>query len=207
MPLPSFIEQRFPVIVQGLGTVGGPIWRTAISERRNGTEQRNIDLDDPRREWSVGDLGVSEVDLKTLIDFHSMVRGAAIGFRYLDQSDWSGTSQLLGVGDGTTKIFQLVKRYGTVAYEYVRRITKPVSGSVTVKVNNVLQGSGWTIDNATGLITFTTAPGAGLQVTASYQFDVPVRFKEDRIRHRLETFTHDGSRWFTLQSVTLIEIR
>lgn len=207
MPLPTFIEQQLPVLNHDFGTSGGPQWRTAVIELRNGVEQRNAEVDDPRREWSVGQRGMLENDLASLLDFHSMVRGAAIGFRFKDQADFRGTDQLLGVGDGTTTTFQLAKVYGDPVAQYVRTIKKPVAGTVTVKLNGVLQASGWSVDTTTGIITFASAPALGATVTASFEFDVPVRFKEDSIRHKFDTYTGDGRRWFTVSSVNLIELR
>lgn len=207
MGLPTFIEQSLPVINHDYGTVGGPQWRTAIVELRNGIEQRNSEVDDPRREWAVGQLGMLEDDLAALLAFHSMVRGAAIGFRFKDQADFRAVAQLLGAGDGATVAFQLIKAYGDPFAQYVRVIKKPVAGTVTVKLDGVVQASGWTVDTATGIVTFATAPAAGVVVAASFEFDVPVRFKEDRIRHKFDTYVSDGRRWFTVSSVNLIELR
>ncbi|WP_296643088.1 DUF2460 domain-containing protein [Thiobacillus sp. 65-1402] len=204
--LPPFIETVLPVLNNDFGTVGGPQWRTGIIEKRTGHEQRNIDLDDPRREWSMGERGMLEADLDALLEFHTMVRGAAIGFRFLDQADHkASTKQLLGFGTGALATFQLVKHYGESAYEYVRPITKPIAGTVAVYVDDVLQASGWTLDAATGIVTFAAAPALDAVVKATFQFHVPVRFKEDRIRHKFEMFTNDG-KWFSVSPVTLIEL-
>lgn len=75
-------------------------------------------------------------------------------------------------------VWQMIKRYKRSGYEHVRTITKPVAGSVTVKI----AGSPVTpaaIDTLTGRITFASAPGSA--PTASFQFDVPVRFDTDSL--------------------------
>src|SRR4029453_17117387 len=86
-----------------------------------------------------------------------------------------GTGQLLGTGDGTQTEFQLLKHYPSGSVIEVRTISKPVAGTVKVYLDGVEQLSGWSVDTTTGLVTFSTAPAAGVEVTADFEFDVPVR--------------------------------
>ena len=39
----------------------------------------------------------------------------------------------------------------------------------------------WTVDPATGRLTFLEPPAVGASITAGFEFDVPVRFDTDRI--------------------------
>jgi len=93
----------------------------------------------------------------------------------------ANTDQQIGVGDGTTTTFQLVKNYtdGSSAPDLVRPIFKPVSGTVVVALDSVNQSSGWSVNTTNGQILFATAPGTDVVVTAGFQFDVPCRFGED----------------------------
>ncbi|HYG27663.1 MAG TPA: DUF2460 domain-containing protein, partial [Caulobacteraceae bacterium] len=95
----------------------------------------------------------------------------------------SASDQTLGVGDGTRTAFQLVKAYGEVA----REIRKPVAGTVVAALDGVAT-SDFTVDAASGVVTFADAPAAGVEVTAGFQFDTPVRFDTDRIDVTLEGF-------------------
>jgi hypothetical protein len=75
--------------------------------------------------------------------------------------------------------FHVVKGRDNVGgYEHVRTITKPVLGTVAVKIGGspVTPSS---IDHQTGLVTFGSAPGSA--PTATFQFDVPVRFDTDSL--------------------------
>ena len=58
---------------------------------------------------------------------------------------------------------------------------KPVTGTLLVAVNGIakISGADFTADFTTGVISFTAAPASGAQVTAGFQFDVPVRFDTD----------------------------
>ena len=102
--------------------------------------------------------------------------------RFKDWNDYDTADQAMV--QITTTVWQIVKRTnrsGQVSSgknPHVRTITKPVAGSVTVKI----AGSPVTpaaIDTLTGRITFASAPGSA--PTASFQFDVPVRFDTDSL--------------------------
>ena len=54
----------------------------------------------------------------------------------------------------------------------------------------------------TGLITFTTAPAAGIEITSDFEFDVPVRFDTDHMAVTIETFRLH--RW---QQIPIVELR
>ena len=51
-----------------------------------------------------------------------------------------------------------MKRYESGAQAWVRRIVKPVAGTVRVALGGVEQASGWSVNTTTGLVTFDTAP-------------------------------------------------
>ena len=110
--------------------------------------------------------------------------------------------QLLGTGNGTATAFQLVKRYASGAQSWTRSITRPVAGSVRLALGGVEQLSGWSVDTTTGVVTFGTAPAAGVTVRAGFEFDVPVRFDSDTL-----DVTLDIERLGSITSIPLVEIR
>ena len=71
-----------------------------------------------------------------------------------------------------------------------------------VALGGVEQMSGWTVDTTTGVVTFDTAPAAGVAVTAGFAFDVPVRFDTDAL-----DVTLDLERLGSITSIPLLEIR
>jgi uncharacterized protein (TIGR02217 family) len=119
-----------------------------------------------------------------------------------DWIDHQALAQSLGVGDGNAKSFQLVKHYASGGVVETRVITKPVAATVKLYRDGVEATSGWTVDTTTGLVTFTTAPAAGVQVTADFAFDVPARFDSDQMDVTIETYQL-GS-WGQIQ---VVEIR
>ena len=110
--------------------------------------------------------------------------------------------QLIGTGNGIATAFQLVKRYASGAQSWTRSITRPVADSVSLALGSVEQLSGWSVDTTTGVVTFGTAPAAGVTVRAGFEFDVPVRFDSDAL-----DVTLDIERLGSITSIPLVEIR
>lgn len=98
--------------------------------------------------------------------------------------------------------FQLCKHYSNGGNSERRSITKPVSGTVKVYADGVLQTSGFSVNHETGIVSFTTPPAKGIAIGADFEFDVPVRFDTDHLSARLDDF---GA--FSWQDIPLIEIR
>jgi uncharacterized protein (TIGR02217 family) len=62
--------------------------------------------------------------------------------------------------------------------------------------------TGVTVDHLTGVVTLAAAPAAGAQVSAGFEFDVPVRFDTDRLAASIDAYgSHSWS------DIPLIEIR
>jgi uncharacterized protein (TIGR02217 family) len=128
----------------------------------------------------------TQTQLDELIAFFRARKGKAYGFRFKDWTDYKVTGQLIGTGDGAIKTFQLIKRYSSGGVVEVRTIAKPVAGTVHIYKDGVEQLSGWSIDVTTGIVTFTTAPAAGVAITADFELDVPVRFDTDHMAVTIE---------------------
>jgi len=74
-------------------------------------------------------------------------------------------------------VYQITRWYGDQVESSTRRlIKKPVPGTVKVAKNGVPMPTGWTVDTATGLITFVPLPAPGDVLTAGCYFDMPMRF-------------------------------
>ncbi|MFV0368264.1 MAG: TIGR02217 family protein [Hyphomicrobiaceae bacterium] len=210
----SFHEVRFPTEI-ARQSQGGPERRTDIVVLGSGHEERNARWADSRRNYNAG-YGVKSLDdLHSVIGFFEERRGRLHGFRWRDPGDWkscppemtpASADQIIGTGDGVRRTFQLIKTYGGAYAPWQRVIAKPVAGTVLVAVDEVTQNEGadFSVDEATGLVTFTiaTTPAVGSEVRAGYKFDVPVRFDTDRLEINFQGFRHGA-----IPNIPIVEIR
>jgi uncharacterized protein (TIGR02217 family) len=194
----GFHEVRFPASLS-FGSVGGPERRTEVVTLANGFEERNTPWAHSRRRYDAG-LGLRALDdIAQLIAFFEARQGQLYGFRWKDWADYKSCApsrevhfadQVFAIGDGVTLAFPLIKTYASGEGSYERPVTKPVAGTVTVGVQGDLlrESIHFEVDTATGMITFDHPPDEGVEVTAGYEFDVPVRFDTDRIRTSVASF-------------------
>jgi uncharacterized protein (TIGR02217 family) len=194
----AFHEVRFPADLS-FGSVGGPERRTDIVLLTSGFEERNTPWAHSRRRYDAG-LGLRSLDdVEALIAFFEARQGQLHAFRWKDWADFKSSlpsrvpspeDQVIAIGDGATRSFQLTKTYKSGSESYARPITKPVSGTVIAAVQGVRQyeGGDFEIDLSTGIITFVEPPAAGVEISAGFEFDVPVRFDIDRIHVSMASF-------------------
>ena len=206
----GFHEVRFPIALS-FGSSGGPERRTEIVSLTNGFEERNTPWEHSRRRYDAGTGLRSLADLETVTAFFEARRGRLHGFRWKDWADWTSSlhgrepkadDQVVGTGDGGARVFRLFKRYDDPAGSYARPIRKPVEGSVRVALDGVEVADAWSVDPTDGTVTFDTAPGAGVTVSAGFAFDVPVRFDTDHLAVSVASF-HAGE----VPSIPVIEVR
>ena len=208
---PVFHETRFPEEISW-GAIGGPGYDTTVVEFATGKEQRNQNWTHARMAWDVSHGVKSQADLDKLIAFFRGRRGRAHGFRYKEHTDFKLEDEVLQnsaddtfVGDNSTVLFNVVKRYEVVPElpassainTETRRIFKLRGGSgdplveltLTVKLDGVPVDPGdYTIDFDAGTVTFDTAPGTSVVPSIICEFDVPSRFDVDKMSISIEDF-------------------
>ena len=208
----QFHEVCFPASLS-FGSVGGPERRTDVVTLANGFEERNTPWAHSRRRYDAG-LGMRSLDdVELLISFFEARMGQMYGFRWKDWSDYKSSAasadptyldQVIATGDGVVAVFPLVKTYRSGAQSYARPITKPVLGSVRIRLDQdeMQEGIDYEVDVTTGLVTFQHPPDIAVQVRAGFEFDVPVRFDTDQIQTSVANF-QAGS----VPNVPIVEVR
>ncbi len=208
----AFHEVRFPANLS-FGSVGGPERRTEIVTLANGHEERNSPWAHARRRYDAG-VGLRSLDdVAHLIAFFEARAGQVHAFRWKDWADHKSClpsqqvgalDQNLGRGDGVKRVWQLQKIYRSGDNFYTRVIRKPVAGTVQVAVDGVALAEGlhWNVNTATGEISFVDAPDQGVEVSAGFEFDVPVRFDTNLIQTSVASFQAGD-----LVSVPVVEVR
>lgn len=208
----TFHEVRFPPSLS-LGASGGPQRRTQVVTLANGFEERNTPWAHSRRVYDAG-VGMRSVDdLRDVIGFFEARRGQLHGFRWKDWADYKTSraaldpvfdDEIIGVGDGVTAAFQLMRNYRSGAHSYARPIRKPVADTVRVGVeqDELTEGVDYDLDVTTGIVTFRHPPDPAMDVCAGFEFDVPVRFDTDRILASVGSFNAGQ-----VPDVPVIEVR
>ncbi len=212
--LSSFHDTRFPVAIS-FGATGGPERRNEIVSLTSGREKRNARFSQSRHRYDAGTGVRSLADLHDVLVFFEARRGSLHGFRFRDPFDMkscrpeeavSPTDQSLGTGDGERGRFALVKTYGEGEEAYQRLISRPLTESLRVAVDGgeLFAPGDFSFDEATGEIVFTPGaiPAAEAQVTAGYEFDVPVRFDAERLSISLSGFKAGQ-----IPSIPMVEVR
>jgi len=203
---------RFPASLS-FGSVGGPERRTDIVTLANGFEERNTPWAHSKRRYDAG-LGMRSLDdIETMIAFFEARQGQMYGFRWKDWSDYkSGPAsaevatrdQIIARGDGVQTEFQLVKTYSSGGVNYVRPIAKPVLGTVRLGLDQdeMREGVDFDVELTTGVVTFMAPPPEEVEITAGFEFDVPVRFDTDKIQTSVASFQAGD-----VPNVPVVEVR
>jgi uncharacterized protein (TIGR02217 family) len=161
---------------------------TRIQRAVNGRELRALDQPNPIWNWTLtypllrdkwdtrgGGVGIGYDELRTLAGFFLQQQGAFQPFLFDDPTDHAVTAESLGAGDSSATAYQLVRAMGGFA----EPITAPNLVSA-IHFDGILQSAGsYSVDNTTGLVTFTTPPPAGRAITADFTYYFRVRFSDD----------------------------
>jgi len=190
-----FINVAFPDAV-ARGATGGPSFLTDIVTLGSGEEQRNVCWEQAKCKFNIGTGIRTRAQMAAVIAHFRVAMGRAYSFPFKDWADYDATDQQMV--SSTTTVFQLVKRYSLGGGQHVRTITKPVNGSVVIKVNGSIVTPA-SIDYLTGLVTFSASPAA--TPTATFQFSVPVRFDMDHLPIQVENYDQQ-----TVSQIDLVEV-
>ena len=190
---------------------------TRIQRAVNGRELRALDQPYPMWNWTLtypllrdrndsrapplgaGGPGIGYDELRTLAGFFLQQQGALQPFLFDDPTDNIAAAQPLGTGDSSRTAFQLLRNMGGFA----EPITAPNTVSA-IYFDGILQSAAnYTVDAATGFVTFATPPPAGQLVTADFTHWFRVRFADDTAEFENFMIRLWQARQIKLQSVFL----
>lgn len=174
----------FPTL-PGMGLMTRRIMhRNIVQTASSGREVRIVLWKYPRYEW---DITFNFLDMdgvkafQTIADMFNLQHGGFGTMLFVDPTDYKVTDQTIGTGNGSTTKWQLQRSFGGFnepVYAIKTDVVAPViklNGSVT---------SAYTINNDTGEITFSSAPGGGVTITGTYEYYYRVRFKDDQTEYQ-----------------------
>jgi uncharacterized protein (TIGR02217 family) len=158
-----------------------PSANSAIVRFENGSEQRVARYTRNRRIFRAAMNNIPDADRDTLLAFFEARNGPVEAFYLKHYREYSVTGEAVGTGDNNEDTFEFDKQYVVALSETVY-----LDGSPQTRTTH------YTIDNDTGVITFVTPPGAGVAITADYEYYFKVRFGENSLPISLNSVSIHG---------------
>ena len=178
------IPPSFPAL-PGLGwsVHKKPVFSTIVADHVSGREVREALYQNPIWQFELTFDGLSSSptsysglganSMQTLMGFFLASQGQYSTFLYTDSSDSAAVNTTFAIGDGTTSVFTF-SRYMGAFLEPVGWVT----GVSNVYLNGANQASGWSLSTPNSLV-FTSAPGSGVSVAATFTYAFECRFDSD----------------------------
>lgn len=183
-----------------------PVWDTIVQQAISGKETRIAKQSYPRWKWeltyTILRSAAAFTELQQLAGFFNSRQGMFDTFLYQDADDNSVTAQAIETGDGATTAFQLVRGFGG----FIEPVLAPnTGGTINIYLNGVKQTSGYTVSawgtSTPGVLTFTSAPGSGVAITADFTYYWPCRMSDDSLPFELFMSQYYSAKKFAFISV------
>ncbi|MFQ3307135.1 MAG: hypothetical protein ACI8ZF_000376 [Candidatus Midichloriaceae bacterium] len=201
MNINNFNEIRFPEDIS-YGAIGGPEFYTDVISTLNKNEYRQLNFGISKMKYDISYGIKNQEQIEKLLYFFRARHGKAIGFRFKDWCDYKAKKEELEDANDIYTKFQLRKIYKNGEGEYSREITKPVEKTVSLYIGDKQYNDPFDVDYMTGIVTLDTPLKKEEQLSANFEFDVPVRFDNDYLPISINAFEN-----YSVKNINLIEIK
>jgi uncharacterized protein (TIGR02217 family) len=211
----GFRDVYLPDQIRGFPFTAAPRTSTKITQVKGGDENRNINWTRPLYRFNAPESVKCHEVIEDLRDHFLIMLGPAYTFPIRDPLNFATTrlskankipstgktDQVIGIGDGLTRSFQLQKGYTRGGFTFTEDIVLPVLETVELGINaldissGLLAGGPYTADVTRygGEVLFDHAPHAGQIITWGGLFDREVRFEgDDSLDLIVQAFEVDG---------------
>jgi uncharacterized protein (TIGR02217 family) len=160
-----------------------PVFSTLVASHVSGREVRDALYQNPIWQFELTFDGLSSSpalysglganSMQTLLGFFLACQGQYNTFLYADPTDSAATNVTFATGNGATTVFTFSRFMGA--------FLEPVGWVTSVSniyLNGVNQASGWSVSAPNSLV-FTSAPGAGVPIAATFTYAFQCRFDSD----------------------------
>ncbi len=193
---------------------GGSGYNTSVNTTSGGQEYRNANWANKRAKYTVSTMTPATIGgvatnlaayAAALKAFFDLAQGKLNSFLYFDPVDSFATNQPL-IPTANPVVFQLANNG--------RNVSKPITGGGITDFNgnalgetlNITANTGFTVDATTGLVTFNSVPTG--TPSASFGYDIPVRFDTDNFDLQIEPSNVGGGQPIvSWNSLVLLEVR
>lgn len=184
-----------------------PQWNTQVQESVSGKETRLNKRSSPLMVYELAfevlrdDLAVS--DFRKLVGFFNAVQGRFDTFLYQDPYWNAVTAHAFGTGDGATRVFQLTSTFKDSTGFGWPEVIQNLNGTPSIYNNGTLQTitTQYAI-SSTGVVTYVTAPAAGVALTWTGGWYYRCRFMDDSL-----DATEILARWWALKKLQFRSVR
>lgn len=200
---PSLSGLSWPVIRK-------PEFKTQILESVSGKEVRVAQRSAPRYTYTVSyevlRKNNTQAEYQILMAFYNNRLGSFDTFLYNDVDDNSASAEVIGIGDGLSSTFQIVRAFGGPANpKWFDSILAP-NAITAVYLNGVLQASSlYSVSNwgsaTPGVITFVSPPFANVAVSVDMTWYWPCRFVDDTVE-----FTKNYQGLFAVSAISFMTV-
>jgi uncharacterized protein (TIGR02217 family) len=173
-----------------------------ITTTRNRSESRSTGSPWPLKTYDIPWSWLNSTTTKYVYDFYDARNGPIRSFLLWDRDYFYVSAQQIGVGDGVTTQFQLSVTGGDSANTFIKPILHPVPTGTAIPpemvggvagyptttyiyvFNNGVQkveGTDFTVDATTGIMTWAVPPVAGHDITATFWYYTVVRFVSQKL--------------------------
>ncbi len=209
MSLTIYSDVIVPTALLAAGARGRQVRSNTRTEALNGRQTINVNWARTLRQYEFGFVPLDVALWQTVEGLFEVTEGGAFGMLLLDPKDQTAKIAdgfCTAVGAGT---YQLQKKYTSAGSTRTksRKITRPIATGFNIKSSGIslVQGSEYTLNTTTGVVTIAAAPAAGV-LTWSGSFYVPVHFASDAIDWELVRSGPADSRLMAGPTVTLMEV-
>ncbi len=150
------------------------------------TSQRNQLFEQPVRHYYINYQALTQAEKDRLLELFNRAKGQYATILIKDSEDMECSFTECSITAIAAQVnFQLVKTYYDNSSEEWTENKKKIMPSTifppVIKLNGTTktETTDYTLDDATGIVTFGSAPGAGIVMTANYKFYFQVRFTFD----------------------------
>lgn len=205
----AFHDVLFPPQIS-YGTRGRLEFSSHVVETPGGSRFVNANWQKARAVFDLATSLKSQSELDEIRAFFLQRMGKVHSFRFKDWSNFQLTNEIQGAAMNvlTNGAFQITQWFTSGAYSYSRKITKPVNGTLAVRVDDVLKVEGesndYTADYSTGIVTFNAGkvPWDGAIISVDCEFNLHVQFDTDAIEWDFSFYQHYG-----FQGIRVVEVK
>lgn len=175
----EFKEHLFPDTLAE-GAEGGRDWNTHVIRTGGGQVETDQKWPVPLGTWRIEQRNRTLEEAQVLQNFFHTVRGRAFGFRFLDPLD--SFMNNVPAARLTSTTFQMRQAYRFGGETLYLNVKKPAPGDphLLIRFGTVAATPDtYTVNTATGIITFFAALNANIVVNVSGTYHIPVMFGSD----------------------------